>query len=44
MHHIPYEMKEIAFTVNKNGLVPPLQNVPHTSMMPIELLCVDPFN
>jgi hypothetical protein len=41
-HHILYEMKEVGFAVNKNGLVPPLEDVPHTPMMPVELLCVDP--
>jgi hypothetical protein len=36
-------MKEVGFAVNKNGLVPPLEDVTHPSVMPIELLCVDPI-
>jgi hypothetical protein len=35
-------MKEIAFAVNKDGLVPPLEDVAHTSVQPIAALRVDP--
>jgi hypothetical protein len=41
-HYIPDQLQEIRLAVNYNGLVPPLEDVPHTSMMSIEALCVDP--
>jgi hypothetical protein len=36
-------MQEIGFAVHKDGLVPPLEHVPHTPMMPVEPLGVNPI-
>ena len=39
---IAYQLQEIGLAVSKNGLVPPPKDMPHTSVMPIEALGIDP--